>query len=419
MLTMLKNVLKVSVDDFLLFLFSPALSFVTAVKKIYYGKFSACWIVPYIMGMLAYLFPPYSDFSRNLDLVYKYKDLSLSQFYLYFSDLIIPGVERFFVLHNIPIEFFRFIYTYIVYWWVTDIFYDLNKICKFDKNKGFLIWAILFMSISFFVYVINIRTLLVSYILFYGLYKYLYKRKNKYVFLLIFAAFVHIAYFPIVIISIFSKFITFSIPRKIKILLFLTLIIFNYLSDMSLFLSLVKMLPLNDLLASKVEIYTIGEWSASGDMTKDMQTTNFVIYKTLTSLSTYYVLYLYIKYDFHTCLDSYHSLLLIMLLIVAPVPSIFSRYFAFFISATLLHLILGYSKGLITNKIMRRLLFLNVFATLLDIYANWNCLVNGYVYFLLLPVPFALFQIYDFQDWCRNHLSLDFNQFINKTFLSR
>ena len=43
----------------------------------YKGDFSVCWIVPFVMATFAYLFPPYSDFARNLDLVYELKDMGI------------------------------------------------------------------------------------------------------------------------------------------------------------------------------------------------------------------------------------------------------------------------------------------------------------------------------------------------------
>ena len=54
-----------------------------------------------------------------------------------------------------------------------------------------------------------------------------------------------------------------------------------------------------------------------------------------------------------------------------------------------------------------------------NVYANWNCLVNGNIIFLLLPVPLAIFQTYDFLEWCKFRLTDDFNDFINKSIFSR
>src|SRR5574344_350725 len=399
------------------FFLSPALSFFSAILRIRKGDFSACWIIPFIMGIFAYLFPPYSDFARNLNLVYEFKDLSFDDFSFYISDYVVPGSERFFILNNIPIEIFRFLYTFIVYWWFTNIFYDLNNKFHFSKRKGFLLWSILFMGISFFSYITNLRTQFAVYVIFYGLYNFIYKNKKKYIFLLVFGAFVHIAYVPVIIVAIASKYIHIHINRKIKLFICILILFNNFFSDnVSFFMDFVKLLPLNGILESKLEIYTTGEWSANGDMMKNMQTSNFLIYKSLSNFSLYYSIYLYLRYEFHSFLESYHAMLFIILFILVPVPSIFTRYLEFFESAVMLHLIIGYSENFIPEKRIKTLLVLYILTTILNIYAYWNCLVNGNVYYLLLPLPLALVQTYDFHDWCLKHLSSDFNQFINKSF---
>ena len=188
---------------------------------------------------------------------------------------------------------------------------------------------------------------------------------------------------------------------------------------MNFFLDVVSVLPLNDLIAKKIEIYTVGEWGANGDLTKHMHTTNYIIYTTLASFSLYYLYIVYLKNYCSNKYEGYITILLGLLLFTSPVTSLFTRYLAFLNSALLLHVIIAYSDGKIPGKYIRNLLCFQLFTTLLNVYANWNCLVNGNIIFLLLPVPLAIFQTYDFLEWCKLRLTDDFNDFINKSIFSR
>lgn len=408
-------------DNSVLFMYilSPAVCSIMCIKRILKGDMSVCWIVPYIMGIFAFLFPPYSDFARNLDLVYTLKDSPLSVVFITNSDYVVPLIERFFIKNGIPIEIFRFLYTYLVYYWMNNIFYDLANKRNLDKRHSTYLWCLLFMTISFFVYIINLRTLFVNYALMYSIYKICYCNQRKYYMLVIFSGFVHFAYIPIIITFIVSRFITLEFNLKSKIFFSIIFMILASFAEMTFFLDIVNMLPLNDVLLNKISIYTEGEWSANGDANKQMRTANYIIYTTLSSLSTYYMYYVYIKNYSTSKYESYLSFLFVLLFITASVPSLYGRYIGFLNTAILLHIIVAYANGSINSKRIRNLLLLQLFTTSLNVYAHWNCLVNGNVYLLLLPLPYSIFQTYDFIEWCKHHLSGDFNEFINKSNLSR
>jgi len=253
-----------------IYLISPALSFIISINRMYKGDFSVCWIVPFVMATFAYLFPPYSDFARNLDLVYELKDMPVELVFLRNSDFVVPLIERFFVKNNIPIEFFRFIYTFVVYYWMNSIFLDLYKKRCLSIRQGFYLWCLLFLTISFFAYIINLRTLFVNYSLLYSIYKIYYCGKNRYYLLAIFAGFVHFAYIPVVGILFLSRFVRYELSLSWKVVISILIIVLSSLAEMNFFLDVVSVLPLNDLIAKKIEIYTVGEWGANGDLTKHM-----------------------------------------------------------------------------------------------------------------------------------------------------
>ena len=91
----------------------------------------------------------------------------------------------------------------------------------------------------------------------------------------------------------------------------------------------------------------------------------------------------------------------------------------FFNTALQLNILYSYAQNNITKKQMDTFIWLCVLNTTLNVYANWNCLVNGNVWYLLVPLPFALFQTYNFEEWCRLHLVNDFNKIINLSIFSR
>lgn len=402
-----------------MFFYSPALCFFKVLFSLASGNYHAVKIIPYVMGLFAYLFPPYSDFARNLDLVYSYQNYPLPMLLAVTSDVVVPTIEYYFLRLNIPIEFFRFIYTFFIYQLFTNIFFDIRQRFNLTRQSSFRVWVFLFMMISFFAYIINLRTLFVNYTLIYCVYKYYIDNKDKYRYLSLLLCFVHFAYFPIILAFFFSKYIRLTISKNIKCIFIFFLLFSSILMDSDFLLSIIRILPLGDVINNKVEIYTEGEWSTVGEAMKAMRTTNFIIYQSLLSLASYYIYYLYIKINPQNRINYYINVLFLVVLLTAPIGALFNRYITFFDTALQLNILYSYAQNNITKKQMDTFIWLCVLNTALNVYANWNCLVNGNVWYLLVPLPFALFQTYNFEEWCRLHLANDFNKIINLSIFSR
>lgn len=401
------------------FFYSPALCFLKVLFSLARGNYHAVKIIPYVMGLFAYLFPPYSDFARNLDLVYSYQNYPLSMLLAVTSDVVVPTIEYCFLKLNIPIEFFRFIYTFFIYQLFTNIFFDIRQRFNLTRQSSFRVWVFLFMMISFFVYIINLRTLFVNYALIYCVYKYFIEKKEKYRYLSLLLCFVHFAYFPIILTFFVSKYFRITISKFLKCIFIFFLLFSSVFMDSDFLLSIIRSLPFNDVINNKILIYTEGEWSSTGEAMKDMRTTNYIIYQSLLSLASYYIYYLYIKMKSKDRINYYINVLLLVVLLTAPIGALFNRYITFFNSTLQLYILYSYARNIISKKQMDTFIWLCVLNTILNVYANWNCLVNGNVWFLLVPVPFALFQTYNFEEWCRLHLVDDFNKIINLSIFSR
>ncbi len=397
---------------------SPAICFVTTVMRLRKGDIKASWAIPFIMGMFAYLFPPFADFARAENQISELINLPLSEIILLRGDIVVTSCEYFFLKYHIPIEIFRFLYTFVVYYFYTKIFIDITRESSFKKKKIFYIWLFLFMQISFFAFIDNIRTIFVRLMLGYCMYQYFFKSINKYRYYSLLLGFVHFAYFPILFVFFLSKYIKIELHRYLRLCLIILLIIGAFFLDGIDVTNYLTGFNFGDAINNKIEAYTEGEWSADGDSFNN-KSLAFKIYNLLASLSLYYLVYLYCKVKYKFNLEHFSSPLILLCILTISIPVLFGRYVGFLYLALGFFVLYGYIHGYIKEMQMKMYLILSIFTTLLNIYAYWNCLVNGNVIYMFLPLPFALLQTYDFNDWRIKHLDEDFNKIIKGGFLSR
>lgn len=401
-----------------LMLLSPALCFVSSVSRIRKGEVRACWAVPFVMGLMAFLFPPFADFARVESRIMEMLDLPLISVIALNGDIVVTSFMFFFLKHNIPIEFFRFIYTFVVYYVITGIYVDINKTYSLSVKQSFCIWAFLFLSIEFFGFIDNIRTIFVRVMLFYCMYHFYIKKEDRYRYYSLLLLPVHFAYFPIVLLFFASKYVKTKISWKVRTIVTFFLLIgglgVSYIDLSSVFLSL----NLGDALNRRVLAYTEGEWSSGGESLGN-QSLAYKIYIALLSIKGYYLMYVYCRARYRSPFDFFTVMVGVICLLTISIPVLMGRYSGFYSMAMSLFVLLGYLYGYIRQREMNIYLSLSLFNVFLDLYSNWNCLVNGNIIFLFLPLPLALFQTYNFSEWRDGHLSEDFNKIINGGFLSR
>lgn len=401
-----------------LLLLSPALCFVSSIIKIRKGEIRACWAIPFIMGLIAYLFPPFADFARTEDDIIELLDFPLSTVIALRGDLVITSIEYFFLKNNIPIEIFRFLYTFIGYYFITKIFVDIIKKRKLSRQSVFFVWLFLFLLIEFFGYIDNIRTIFVRIMLLYCLYQYYFNNHNKYRYYSLLLISVHFAYFPIILLFFFSKYIYVDFSRSIRVLVTIFLFLGGLLTDYINIISFFSGLDFGETLNKRILVYTEGEWSSGGDSTNSFSLAH-KIYVTLSSLSKYFLMYLFCRTKYSHKVERFTILLGIICLLTVSVPVLYGRYLGFFYFALALYFLYGYMNGCIRQKQMKVYLLLCMLTVVLDVYANWNCLVNGNIFYIFLPLPIALIQTYNFSEWRANHLDDDYNKILNGSFLSR
>lgn len=402
---------------FMLFL-SPALCFVTSLFKIRNGEVKASWVIPFVMGVFAYLFPPFADFARGEDKILEYINLPLETIIVLRGDIVFTSCEYFFLKFHLPIELFRFLYTFFVYYFYTKIFVDITRDFHFTSKKVFCVWVFLFMQISFFAYIDNIRTIFIRLMLGYCMYQYFFKEKDKYRYYSLLLMFVHFAYFPIILLFFFTKYFTFCVSRYFRVCMIVLLLVGVLLLDSIDITNFVSGLNFGDAINQRIMAYTEGEWSVDGESFNN-QSLAFKIYKSLSSLSVYYLIYLYCKVKYSFKLERFSILLIVMCIFTISIPVLFGRYVGFLYMALGFFILYGYIHGLVKQNQIVIYLFLCLFTTILNVYAYWNCLVNGNVIYLFTPLPIAMLQTYDFYEWSNKHLDDDFNKIINGGYLSR
>lgn len=401
-----------------LLLLSPALCFVSSIIKIRKGEIRACWAIPFIMGLMAYLFPPFADFARTEADIIELLDYPLGTVIALRGDIVITSIEYFFLKNGIPIEIFRFLYTFIGYYFITKIFVDIIKKRKLSRQSVFFVWLFLFLLIEFFGYIDNIRTIFVRIMLLYCMYQYYFNNHNKYRYYSLLLISVHFAYFPIILLFFFSKYIYVDFSRSIRVLLVIALFLGEFLTDYFNIPSFITALDFGDTLNKRILVYTEGEWSSGGESAEHLSFA-YKIYITLSSLSKNFLMYIFCKTKYIHKILRFITVLGLLCFITISVPVLYGRYMGFYSFALALFVLYGYCNGLIAEKHMKVYLFLCLFTVALDIYANWNCLVNGNIFYIFLPLPLALIQTYNFSEWRANHLDDDYNKILNGSFLSR
>lgn len=411
---MVKSKSKLWVELFI----SPAWCFISSISQIRRGNISAIWTIPYIMGLIAFLFPPFADFARSFSRVYEGQDLPLVQVILLCGDIVLPTFEYVFLKLGIPIEFFRFLYTFVVYHIINKIFVDLTSKYQLPQKKFFYVWVFLFMQIEFFAYIDNIRTIFVRLMLLYCGYQYFINNLNKYRYWACLLCVVHYAYFPIIFLFFISKYLKFKVTRIKKIVLIFSILFSSSLSNYIDLVSFVQTINMGNEINNRIVSYTTGEWSADGD-SMNSYSRLYYIYVFLIQISVYLLWYIYAKMKFNFRLENFIVPLALLCFICGSIPVMAGRYIGFFNVYVALLVLIGYLENKITNNQMRFYIMSCIFTTFVNVYSNWNCLVNGHVFYLLFPVPIALFQTYDFVEWCTLHLTDDFNKIINGNFLSR
>lgn len=412
--------LQIRTSTIILFILSPAICFIKSITDIRNGKYTSCKIIPFVMGMFAYLFPPFSDFARYMYRSILMKNFSFNDILSENVDFVVPLIEHYFIVYDLPIEIFRFIYTFFIYYCFNKIFIDITKKYEMNNTKRFLVWFSLFMAIPFFLLVINLRTMFVSCCLTYCLYQVYYNNSSRHRYYSLLLLTIHYAFIPIVLAFFISGRIKMHINKRLKIVLTLSFVIFIFFSDFDVLTQFLSHLNLGSAFDAKIAAYTEGgEWDVDGELYKQMHTLNYQIYSFLNKLSSLYLLWIFLKAKHSGSFDGYLLLLFILLILSASIRPVFARYQGFLLNAIFIYVLMGYVQGKLLSIYIRRYLYLCVFSTMLNIYANWNCLVNGNVWMLTLPVPIELSQTYDYQEWFSTHLSDDFNKFTNKSALSR
>ena len=399
-------------------LLSPALCLITSIRAIKKGDVRACWAIPFVMGLIAYLFPPFADFARTENDILELLDLPLSAVIALRGDLVLTAIEYFFLKNGIPIEFFRFLYTFIGYFFITKIVVDITKKQSLSSYTFFYVWLFLFFQVEFFGYIDNIRTIFVRLVLLYCMYQYFFNNLERYRYYSLLLIPVHFAYFPILLLFFISKYIIINFSRKIRILVVAGLFFGWVLSDYINVPALFSGINFGDAINKRILVYTEGEWSSDGESSNSLSFA-YKIYTSLASLGSYYIMFVFCKAKYNFNIERFSILLGIVCLMTLSIPVLFGRYIGFFHLTIILFVLYGYCNGLIKQKQMKVYLALCMFKMLLDIYAYWNCIVNGNLFYVFLPLPLALFQTYNFAEWRDHHLADDFDKIVNGGILSR
>ncbi|MCR8872912.1 EpsG family protein [Phocaeicola barnesiae] len=307
----------------IIFLLYPILSvpfFIIGILNRQRWAFILCAL---FMGLLAILYPPAGDLYRYAEDFNLYKDCDWSTFTIllvFKFDYFLPFISFCIGKLGGTVELTRFIFTFLSYYLLFDLFLLIVKDNKSLLERNIYICAlIILVPLTFWTFLF--RYFFAAAFLLNGTYRWFFYNEKKGLFLIGFSILVHVSYIPFIFLCWFAKSRFFKFHYIIVIILFALAFI---LDTASLGEKLLTILPFSDSLVEHIFEYIDG--SQSEDTTKNFSLLQMLVFY-ISNFVSFYIYYVYIRiyrlnYNIYMNLV---NLMLIMLLVTASFPVIFGR----------------------------------------------------------------------------------------------
>lgn len=234
------NVNKEAGIAFLLFIIYPLLSLPLILKGMLNNKKWGYFLFACFMGLLGILYPPTGDFYRYTREYFVIKDYfdweQFKDYLLIKQEFLLPYISYIFSKLNIPFDFSRFIYNFIAYYLLGDIYIsEISRNCHYTKKySAYFIGMFISFSLSLYLFRFFFSMILYAY----GVYCIVYKRKNQGWIFVILSVLNHFSFIVFAVVLVLTKLFHFRFRKWIVILLCIPALAFggNLMTDLLSFL---------------------------------------------------------------------------------------------------------------------------------------------------------------------------------------
>lgn len=383
---------------------SPLLALFFVLWHVFLQEKEYLYILAFIMGLLAFLFPPVSDLSRHAFIYEDAKNMSWEGFNeLFFAkrwDTAIFYIEYFMAKINIPFEYLRMLLVFISYSLYFKIYVYIVRILDVrDRMQGFLIFSIFFLSITFFGITIGLRYNFAIALINYSVYMVLVRGKKIGYLFAILACFVHYALsIWIFVILVIDR--TYIVINK-KMLLILILMggafSFTLLELVWVYFPSIK---------ESSETYITGSYAPGGDMEMS-RSFKHKIYVCLVSFLPYFCGLFVFQKSSKTKISLYNKVVLIAIFLTYSIPVLHGRYKSLIIFPTVIFFFLEYFKSNTYRKYVFVFLYLAFIYQSAQIYTNIPHIIHGKMKYIITPLPVILDNTYENKSYILQNLKSD------------
>ena len=388
-----------------LFIIYPLGSLPFIFIEIYNKKKYAFILLSIFMGLVSFLIAPTGDLYVHTNEYLYFADFTFLDFLniLPFTiDFIYYFISYIFSVNNIPFEYIRFLFVFVSYFLVFNIFHDLsitNEKIVNSKRIYIIFFLICFFQVLFMVIAIGLRYGLAIYLMVYGIYKLYQKENSKGWIYILLSCLTHFSMVLILFIIFLSRF--FKIKKINKLLLLLSPVFIIFGAEIILFI--INLFPFNSFLKEKIILYVTGYWG-----NEFLQNHSFLyrISRLMEHISIFPLLLFIFVTNIKNKLSGIVLSMSILIFILYPVTNLFYRFSQVILFVFLISFILSYNKTKLHNYFLIIIFITSTFTFLFgSIYSHKrNFIISNEYKILYASIPLILNSNYN-QKWIVTHIT--------------
>lgn len=354
------------------------------------------------MGLCSFLWVPTGDLYRHNMMYFEFQYFSNADFFQYIllrPDFLLYLFSYLFAKISLPFELIRFILVFISYKIAFALAQDVIKLNPLYNRYYKYIILIFFLSVQFFTISQGLRFGFASYIMVWGVYMLLVKKRKKGFVFVVLANLIHYS-FSLPSILLLVVLLGFKINKWITLILSC---LFGLIFNMLTIDFLINMLPLPEMLKQLAIAYTTGYWS--GEFL-DNYSFKYLLSRHLAIIPIYFLFMLVVFKKENHKINWYAHLLFLNLMISYSISA------TFFFRMSVFSVLIFFISYLLSDNIRSfyleiKVLVLVFFISFLSqIYTYRRELTISSEFKLLFPAPIALINIYS-QSWLEDNVYED------------
>lgn len=387
---------------------SPLLALFFVLWHIFLREKEYLYVLAFIMGLLAFLYPPVSDLSRHAFIYEDAKNMSWEgfneQFFEKRWDVAIYYIEYLMAKADVPFECLRMLLVFIAYCLYFKIYaYIVNILNAKDRKQNFLVFSIFFLSITFFGITIGLRYNIAIALINFSVYMVLIRNKKVGYFFAILACFVHYALANLVFVIFIADKVRFNINKK----MLLGLIIISCVMSFVLLETFLSYFP---SIRESSEGYITGSYAVGGVIEMGRSFKGKVYSYLASLLPAVCGLFVFMNGS-KSKISFYNKIILLMIFLTYSIPVLHGRYKTLIIFPTFIYFFLEYFSTSIYKKYVYVFLYMALVYQTSQIYTFSPNIVRGKMKYIIAPLPVILGSTYENKSYIFQNLKSDGNSY--------